>query len=245
MRNFEFIGFSDPVSSLSHLAGALVFLIIGIVSLVKYHQNWRHSVAMGLFVFAVIFSLSMSGVYHLLTPDTTGRIVLQRLDHAAIFFLIAASFTPIHALLFRGFNAWGVLMLIWIISITGITLKTIFFNDMPEWLGLVFYLGLGWVGIYTAVLLIRNYGLSFTKFLFLSAIAYTVGAVLDYEKSPILINHVIGAHEIFHFCVLAGIAFHWRFLFHRVYPHLIPETASDDPSLNQLDKIGTIGQLER
>jgi len=207
---------------MSHLAGAVIFLIIGIVSLVRYHQNWRRSLAMGLFVFAVIFALSMSGVYHLLTPDTTGRLVLQRLDHAAIFFLIAASFTPIHALVFRGFNGWGVLLLIWTISICGITLKSIFFSNLPEWMGLVFYLGLGWVGIYTAVLLVRNFGLNFTRLLFYSAIAYTIGAILDFEKFPTVINHVLGAHEIFHICVLAGITFHWWFLFHRIYPNLSP-----------------------
>lgn len=228
MQNFEFIGFSDPVSSMTHLLGALVFLIIGIVSLVRYHQNWRHSLALGLFVFAVIFALSMSGVYHLLTPDTTGRTVLQRLDHAAIFFLIAASFTPIHALLFRGFNAWGILALIWTVSITGITLKTIFFNDMPEWMGLLFYLGLGWLGIYTAMLLIKHFGFNYAKFLFFSALAYTLGAILDFTKFPVLINHVLGAHEIFHLCVLAGISFHWLFLFKRVHPQLLLSTQRED-----------------
>lgn len=222
MYNFEFIGFSDPVSSLSHLVGAVFFLITGIVSLVRYHQNWRHSLAMGLFVFAVIFSLSMSGVYHLLTPDTTGRLVLQRLDHAAIFFLIAASFTPIHALLFRGLNGWGILLLIWLISISGITLKSIFFANMPEWMGLIFYLGLGWVGVYTAYLLTRHFGFNFTRLLLYSALAYTLGAVLDFEKAPNLIDHVFGAHEIFHLCVLAGISFHWCFLFYRIYPRLHP-----------------------
>jgi len=230
IQNFEFIGFSDPFSSMTHLVGAVVFLAIGIISLVRYHQNWQHSLAMGLFVFGVIFALSMSGVYHLLTPESTGRLVLQRLDHAAIFFLIAASFTPIHALVFKGFNGWGVLALIWLISISGITLKTIFFADLPEWMGLIFYLGLGWVGIYTATLLIRHYGFSFTRFLFYSAIAYTVGAVMDFEQSPTIINHVLGPHEIFHLCVLAGIGFHWWFLFHRVYPLISTRDAEHSDS---------------
>ena len=53
-----------------------------------------------MFVFGVVFLLAMSGVFHLLTPGTTGRAVLQRLDHAAIFFLIAATFTPVHVIQF-------------------------------------------------------------------------------------------------------------------------------------------------
>ncbi|NIR95541.1 MAG: DNA-binding protein, partial [Gammaproteobacteria bacterium] len=62
---------------------------------------------------------------------------------------IAGTFTPIHGLLFTRSLRWGILLLIWAIAITGITLKSIFFNDIAEWLGLTLYLGLGWVGALT------------------------------------------------------------------------------------------------
>ena len=50
--------------------------------------------SIGIFIFSVVFLLSMSGVFHLLEPGGEPRSVLRRLDHAAIFTLIAGTFTP-------------------------------------------------------------------------------------------------------------------------------------------------------
>ena len=196
---------------MSHLLGAIVFLGLGIKSLVNFHRDFIPIFSTIIITFAVIFALSMSGVYHLLTPATTGRAVLQRLDHAAIFFLIAGSFTPIHLLLFRGPMRWAFLSLIWVIAITSITLKAIYFRSFSEWFGLILYIGLGWMGAITGYLLYRRFGLSFIKKLLYGALAYTIGAVLDFVGFPILVPRVLGPHEIFHIAVLTGIGLHWSF----------------------------------
>src|SRR5207237_1413813 len=60
---------------------------------------------LGVFAFATVLQLSMSGVYHLL-GEGAGRVVLQRLDHAAIFVLIAGTNTPLYGVLFRGPDRW-------------------------------------------------------------------------------------------------------------------------------------------
>ncbi len=205
-------GFSDPFSSMSHLIGAFVFLIYGIklIHLVRGHAGWV--VAVSIFVFSVVFLLSMSGVFHLLDHDSLGRAVLQRLDHAGIFGLIAGTFTPVHGILFKGFWRWGILFLIWTLAITGITLKSIFFNDMAEWLGLLFYLGLGWVGILSAYLTHQLHGFTIIKPLIYGALAYTAGASLEFLRLPIVIPGVIGPHELFHIAVLLGIGWHWQFV---------------------------------
>ena len=197
---------------MSHLLGAVVFLGLGTKLLVNYHRGFIPIFSITIISFAVVFALSMSGVYHLLTPATTGRAVLQRLDHAAIFFLIAGSFTPIHMLLFRGPMRWAFLSLIWMIAITSITLKAIFFRSFSEWFGLILYIGLGWMGAITGYLLYRRFGLSFIKKLLYGALAYTIGAVLDFIGYPILIARVLGPHEIFHIAVLTGIGLHWSFV---------------------------------
>jgi len=205
-------GFSDPFSSMSHLLGAFFFLIFGIklIYLARGHAGWV--VATSVFVFSVVFLLSMSGVFHLLDHQTMGRAVLQRLDHAGIFGLIAGTFTPVHSILFKGFWRWGILFLIWALAITGMTLKSIFFNDMAEWLGLLFYLGLGWVGILSAYLTHRLHGFTIVKPLLYGAIAYTAGASLEFLRLPIVIPGVIGPHELFHIAVLLGISWHWLFV---------------------------------
>ena len=205
-------GFSEPFSSLSHLLAAGVFLVLGIwlVRLGRGHAGRVASLI--IFTFSVVFLLAMSGVFHLLEPGGTGRMVLQRLDHAGIFMLIAGTFTPVHANLFKGGWRWGMLLVIWTIAITSITLKTIYFNDIPEWFGLSLYLCLGWFGAISGILLYRRYGYAYIKPLLYGALAYTIGAILEFIRRPVLIPGVIGPHELFHIAVLFGIGFHFAFI---------------------------------
>lgn len=206
-------GFSDPFSSMTHLFSAPVFLAIGVAMLWKLRGNKNRTTSLIIFCVAVVFLLAMSGVYHLLTPGTTGRYVLQVLDHAAIFFLIAATFTPIHILQFRGILRWGILLLVWSVAITSIALKSIYFENIPELLSLSLYLGLGWLGLVTAYFLIQRYGFNAVLPLIYGAIAYSAGAALEFLEFPVLISGVIGPHEIFHVLVLTGISFHWLFVY--------------------------------
>ena len=212
MEAISIPGFSDPFSSLSHLLGAFVFLIYGIklIYRARFHRGW--AVAVSVFVFTGVFLLSMSGVFHLLEHQGVSRLVLQRLDHAGIFALIAGTFTPIHVILFTGLWRWGFLIVIWGLAIAGITLKSIYFNELAEWIGLVAYLGLGWMGILSAYMTQRLHGFSVVKPLLYGALAYTAGATIEFLRMPVLIDGVIGAHELFHIAVLAGLAWHWRFV---------------------------------
>lgn len=222
-------GFSEPVSSLSHLLAAGVFLVLGIFLLRHGRGNRARILSLSVFVFATVFMLAMSGVFHLLQPGGSGRAVLQRLDHASIFVLIAGTFTPIHIILFRGWRRWAVLTLIWLLTIIGLTLTTVFFHAMKEHmgLGLLFYLGLGWLGTITAILIYQRYQWRFLPFLLYGAIAYTLGALIDFFHlfNPWL--GVIGPHELFHLFVLVGISCHWYLVYciseahqqGRLYPH--------------------------
>lgn len=205
-------GFSEPFSSLSHLLGALFFLTYGVklIYMARVHIGW--AIAVTVFVLSGLFLLSMSGVFHLLELEGVNRAVLQRLDHAGIFALIAGTFTPVHTILFTGFWRWGFLIVIWSLAIAGITLKSIYFNELSEWVGLVAYLGLGWLGILSAYLTHRLHGFAIIKPLVYGALAYTIGASLEFLRLPVVITGVIGPHELFHIAVLAGLAWHWIFI---------------------------------
>lgn len=205
-------GFSEPFSSLSHLAGAVVFAWLGVSLVQRGRGDAGRMISLIVFAFSCVLLLSMSGVYHLLSPSGVPRYVLHRLDHAAIFVLIAGSFTPVHAILFRGFWRWGMLAIVWTMAITALTLKTVFFESMPEWAGLLLYLGLGWFGLVSGVALARRFGSRFIRPLVWSALAYTFGALMDFLHWPELVPEIFGSHELFHLAVLAGIALHWKFV---------------------------------
>ena len=206
-------GFSEPFSSLSHLLAAGVFFGLGVRLVMQGLGHAGRVIALVIFIFSVVFLLAMSGVFHLLEPGSTGRMVLQRLDHAGIFLLIAGTYTPVHGILFKGWWRWGMLLIIWSIAITSITLKTIFFNEIAEWLGLTLYLGLGWFGAVSGALLYHRHGFQFIKPLIYGAVAYTLGAVMEFQRTPELIPGIIGPHEMFHIAVLFGIAYHFAFVF--------------------------------
>ena len=119
-------GFTEPFSSLSHLLAAGLFSFIGFLLLLRSRGSHGRLWSIGIFVFAVVFLLSMSGIYHLLEQGGEARSILNRLDHAAIFILIAGTFTPIHVMLFTGWRRWSVLAVIWLFAVAGIIVKTIY-----------------------------------------------------------------------------------------------------------------------
>lgn len=203
---------AEPVSSLTHLAGAAVFAVLSVRLLRRGRGASGRMTALSLFAFSCVLLLGVSGTYHLLPAGSASREVLQRLDHAAIFLLIAASFTPPHVILFRGAWRWGMLAGIWGAAIAGLVLKTVYFDAVPEWLSLAMYLGLGWLGVISATALARRYGWRAIRPILWGALAYTAGAVFEFLRWPELLPGLVGPHEIFHLAVLAGIGCHWAFI---------------------------------
>lgn len=212
MPTLPFLGLSEPVSSLSHFVGAAVCIVFTQPLWRSAKGHFGHRLAIGIFCFASVFLLSMSGVYHLLPNGGRAKLVLQRLDHAAIFVLIAGTFTPLHAILFNGRLRWIPLATIWSLAVVGIVFKTIFFSEMPEYLGVAAYLGMGWLGIISGIYVYFQWGFALVVPLLQGAIIYTTGSLFEFIKEPVIITGVVGPHELFHLAVLIGIAYHWKFV---------------------------------
>ncbi len=210
-----FLGLHDPISAWSHLLAAVGFFISGFYLLYKGRGSKLRLTSFLLYLFALIFLFSMSGTYHLLAYNTPARDVLQMLDHAAIWILIAGTFIPIHTLMFRGPKRWAVLTLVWVITIPGVILTTVFFSTLPEYISLSLYLGLGWIGILSAYFIVKAYGKKEVLYLFLGGLAYTIGAVLEFLRWPSFFDGVINAHDFFHIFVIIGASLHWYLIYQR------------------------------
>ncbi|HIC42895.1 MAG TPA: DNA-binding protein [Sulfurimonas sp.] len=216
-EDFTFLGLYDPVSTCLHLVAALGFLIAGYFLVSKALGSKMRVSSVILYTISLIFLFSMSGTFHLLPYHSSSRDVLQVLDHAAIWILIAGTFTPIHTLMFRGVKRWGVLLLVWSITIPSVIFTTVFFSTMPEWLSLIFYLGLGWIGLLTGYFVVRQYGFKEAKYLVLGGLAYTFGAVLEFLRWPVLIEGIVEAHDFFHVFVIFGAGLHWYFIYQHAH----------------------------
>ena len=158
-------GFSDPVSSITHLLAAFAALFGAGFLFARGRGNGPRIFSLMVFSFSLVFLFSMSGVFHLLERGSVARDVFQRLDHAGIWLLIAGTFTPMQVILFRGFWRWSILSLVWTFAITALVLEVIFFHSFPEALLLSLFLGLGWLGAISGYVFRRSFGDPSIKYL--------------------------------------------------------------------------------
>jgi channel protein (hemolysin III family) len=211
-KPFPIPGFADPFSSISHLLGAAVFAYLAPALVRRGRGDFWRAASLGVFASCAVFLLAASGIYHLLPYGTADRAVLGQIDRAAIFLLIAASFTPGHVILFRGPWRWAPLLVVWLAAAAGLTVKPVFFGGTPDWVGSVLYLAMGWLGAVGCAALWRTHGWGFVWPMALGGVAYTVGAVIDVAYYPVALAGVVGPHELFHLFVLLGVGLHWRFM---------------------------------
>jgi channel protein (hemolysin III family) len=211
-----FAGMGEPLSAATHLLGGAVVLLFSSRLVRMGTGSVSRTASLAVFAFACVFQLFASGICHVLMPETTAHLVLLRIDHAAIFILIAATFTPIHAILFRGRWRWGMLAFIWIVAISGIVLKTVFASSTPTWLSATFYLAFGWVALISGGLLWYRHGYRFVALILYGGLAYTLGVLLEAGMAAAgniqPIPGILGGHEIFHLAVLLGMSLHWIFI---------------------------------
>ncbi len=213
---------AEPVASITHLVGAVLFALLSVPLLVR---AWRgpaerqspvprkvRVISVGVFSASVVLLLTISGLYHLAAFKTETRAMLLKLDYAAIFVLIAGTFTPACVILLRRHEGWAGLAFIWTAVVVGVILKNVNSTIDPFAIYYVF-LGLGWVGVLAIAVVWRRLGPSFVEPAVLGGVAYTAGAAFQISFRPVVIPGIIGPHELLHIAVLIGIACHWRFVY--------------------------------
>jgi channel protein (hemolysin III family) len=202
----------EPFSAISHLLGAIVFVFLGLRLLQRGRGDRSRLMFLGVFAGGCVVMLIISGLYHIPARGTGPHRILERIDHATIFVFIAATFTPTHGLLFDGWLRWGPLSAIWGVTLLAVTLKTLFFDYLPESIGFSFYLTLGWSGGITMFLLGRRYGFAFIRPLLIGGVIYSIGGVVEFFQTAVLVPGYIHSHETLHITVLVGAYCHWLFM---------------------------------
>jgi channel protein (hemolysin III family) len=205
------LGFREPFNSASHFLGAIVFTGLMVRLLRRGEGNRARVVALVVFGATSVFLLLMSSIYHMHWPGSR-RDVMEQMDVAAIFALIAGTFTPAYTILYRGPARLWLLALCWGAAILGITFRTIFFDSMSGWLGTGLFLLFGWIGAISAWDLWKRYSFAFIRPLVWGGLAYSCGAVMLEFHWPTLLPRIVGPHELWHIAVLIGLGFHWRFV---------------------------------
>ena len=209
----------DPVNGLTHLVGGLLASAGLIVLLAKAASTGRvdQLVAFGVFGLSLVALYTASTLYHLL-PLSPARVArLRRLDHVAIFVLIAGTYTPFCLLALLGAWRWGLLALVWGLALCGVLLKVLWM-DTPRWLSVVLYLGMGWVAVVAAPALLQAVPAGGMAWVLAGGLTYSAGALVYAFKLPNLIPGAFGFHELWHLFVVAGSACHFWAVLRYVAP---------------------------
>lgn len=209
---YDLPGFHEPFSAISHLSGAALFLVLNLLLLRRGQRYPPGLPYLIVYVISVQLLLIASGLYHMVVRGSDVHAVIERIDHSAIFILIAGTFTPVHGILFTGWRRWAPLALIWTAALLGIIVKLVYLRAFAHWAGVTLYLAIGWFGLVSGILAAHRYGLRFIQLPVIGGIAYSIGAVIDAIQGFTLIPGVIHPHELLHVFVLLGIWSHWLFM---------------------------------
>jgi hemolysin III len=175
-----------------------------------YGDVW-HIVSFTIFGSSLIILYAASTLYH----GSVKPLVRKRLkivDHAAIYVLIAGTYTPFTLVTLNGTIGWIIFGVSWGFAIIGITLK-LFYTGKYDLFSTAMYILMGWLIIFVIKPLINNLPADGLKWLFAGGISYTLGALV-YSIRKIKFNHAI-----FHLFVLFGSFCH----FVAVFKYLLPK----------------------
>jgi hemolysin III len=166
---------------------------------------------------ASVYALSLAAVfgssaaYHRGHWTERARRWMKRLDHSLIFVLIAASYTPVAALVLGG--PWEVVLLsvIWTGALVGITMKM----ARPDGLSIpsaVLYVVLGWLAIVALPQLAREMTVAELVLLLAGGLLYTGGAIMFATRRPDPSPSIFGYHEVWHSFMVAAAACHYAMI---------------------------------
>lgn len=193
----------ERLNAISHLIGAVLALAGGVVLVALAAINgdaWKVA-SVSIYSATLVLLYTISTLYH----SSRGRFkgILRKLDHQAIYLLIAGSYTPFCLVTLRGVWGWSLFGIVWALALLGM-LQELRPKNEARVLSVVIYILMGWVILIAIVPLLHALGR--TGFIWLAAggLFYTGGIVFyayDYK-----FRHW---HGIWHLFVIAGSAMHY------------------------------------
>lgn len=188
----------EIVNSITHGIGILLSiaaLVILIVFAAIKGDVW-HVVSFTIFGASLIILYTSSTLYHSFTHPKL-RNIFARFDHAAIFVLIAGTYTPFLLTTLRGALGWTFFGIIWAVAIAGVVIRSIHLYKYRRPMVLI-YLILGWMFVFILNSMIKNLPFLSLLFLLIGGLSYTIGVIFyAWRKLPF-------GHGIWHLFVLGG-----------------------------------------
>ena len=192
----------EKINAISHALGALLAAIASIFMLVKgSYLPLGQFIGLCVYALSLILLFAASSLYHYAeSPQRRGWY--KKLDHTAIYYLIAGTYTPFLSIALPTAKAQYLLIALWVIAGIGTLFKLVFIHRFQK-ISLIAYLAMGWLALLVMDDMQQYLSAQSLTFLIIGGLAYTVGALFYALK------RVRYTHAIWHIFVLIGAGSHF------------------------------------
>lgn len=192
----------ERINAYSHGIGAVLALIASILLIIKgQHLPLGQWCSLWVYGFSLVLLLSSSMIYHF-AQDERKRYWYKKLDHTAIYYLIAGTYTPFLSIAIPTAKAQYLLIALWVIALIGTLFKLVFIHRFQK-VSLAAYLVMGWLAVLVMDDMQRYLSKQAIQLLIAGGLAYTVGTLFYALKK------VRYTHAIWHVFVLLGAGLHF------------------------------------
>ena len=198
----------EPLAGSIHFIGAILSIPALVCLIVSAHDSTWKIVSFSIYGATMFFLFFFGALYHWLPQAAGGKYqIFRKLDHLAIYFLIAGTYTPFCLNTLRGGWGWTIFGIVWAMALIGVSFQA-FYIDVPRYFTTTIYIVMGWIVIVAIKPLIDALPLGGILWLIAGGVIYSIGGVIYTVKKPNLFK-AFGYHELWHTMVLAAAACHY------------------------------------
>jgi len=203
----------EKINVITHAFGFLLSVIAFIFFIKKSIelQNLGYAISTIVYAVSLMVLYAASTGYHSAKRRKL-RARLNIFDHAAIYILIAGTYTPFTLITLKGTLGYILFSIVWAVAVVGVILK-LFYTGKFKLLSTIMYVAMGWIVIFAIKPLLENLPTNGIWLLFAGGFFYTLGAVL------FMFDKLKFNHAIFHVFVLLGSISHFLAIYFYVNPH--------------------------
>lgn len=202
----------ERLNILSHGIGFGLSILALILLILKANRfgELEHLISFSIFGASMVLLYAASTFYHSAKASRL-RIKLNILDHAAIYILIAGTYTPFALVTLGGTTGLIILWTVWTMALIGVVLK-LFYTGRFNLISTIMYVAMGWIIIFAINPLIKNLNQDGIWWLFGGGVSYTIGAIL------FMLKKMPYNHAVFHIFVLLGTFAHFICIYFYILP---------------------------
>jgi len=192
----RFNGITHGVGAMASILGGV--LLVGVAT--RSGDAWK-VVSVSIYSLTLLLLYLSSTLYHSTRGAT--KDVLRKMDHCAIYLLIAGTYTPFTLVTLRATIGWTIFGVVWTLAVLGIA-QELLYARRGRVLSLVIYVVMGWLAVVGIGPLIDALGRTGFAWLAAGGVSYTAGIV--FYATDHKVRH---GHGIWHLFVLAGSSCHY------------------------------------